>query len=426
MIPKTPYSSSEGHLYTLECGLRVLHLPTQSPIAYVGYAVPAGSGHDPRPYHGLAHLVEHMLFKGTPLRNAGMLIRRIEEVGADVNAFTTKTDTFVHAAVPVRYTGRVVSALTDIVLRSSFPAEELSKEQGVICEEIHSYEDSPEEAIFDEFDTLLFRGHPYAHNILGTEHSVGRITPAVAGRFLASYYTPRQMVFCLMGLQEIAPVLDRLNAQFARYTPTHRPFHTPHLSGNPRVVPTAGSTASPFYITHRRDTAQAHCLIGALAPHREDPLRIPTSLLCNILGGPAMSSELNMLLREQNGLVYSVEASYQPLKEWGELTIYLGCAPKNLEQATRLVHQVLDRYCTQELSQEALSKAKRRLKGQLALAQDTPETLFLSQIKHFLHYGSALNMDLLAQQIEQIAPQDLSRAASKYLTPALRHTLVYR
>ncbi len=405
--------------YTLPCGLRVLHQKDDSPIIHSGYGIKVGSQHDPLRYYGLAHLVEHMLFKGTRLRNATQIIYRTEEIGADINAFTSKDDTFVHAVFPKAHTKRMVNVLTDIVFNSLIPEEELQKEKKVIIEEINSYEDSPSEMIFDEFEELLFRGTPVAHNILGREQSVMRITSAVAQQFMHRYYIPSNMVFCIRGNVEMASVLDLLNHQLSRYA-TSSP-----LSVVPEMYGGGLDKTRTFSINRRRETSQVHRIVGCLAPSLHDADRLPMTLLCNMLGGPAMSSRLNLLLRERYGLVYGVESSFTPMSSAGVFSIYFGCSKKDLPLATNLVHRAVDEYCVSLVSEDELRKAKRQLRGQLTLAMDNREGSFLAAAKNYLHYDRCQTIDETFQKIEEITPQEVCKVAYSFLLQEYRRTLTY-
>lgn len=417
----------EHHLsfqeYHLDCGLRLLHCNDHNPIVYAGYAIKTGAGNDPRNYHGLAHVVEHMLFKGTHLRNARQIIERVEEIGADINAYTTKDNTFVHAVCPAPYTGRIIHVLTDLVLNSLFPDEELEKEKSVIIEEIQSYEDVPSELIFDEFENLIFRGTPAGHNILGSRLAVGRVSTQVLHQFINRYYFPGNMVFCLRGDVDMDSLIDRIEYAFARRfgNPLHR-----RIAVQQQPTRAKQPTESSFFVSRRKQTSQAHRIIGCLAPSLFDGDRFALVLLNNILGGPAMSARLNLLLREEHGLVYNVESSFSPMIETGLFTVYFGCSYADLEQATQLTHEVLDHFCTHTMSSEELNKAKRQIAGQLSLSADNREGSFLTMAKNYLHYHKVSTMDEMLTRLSAISPEEIRQVAQKYLSAYHRCTLTYR
>lgn len=405
--------------YTTSQGLRVLHIQDFSPIVYAGFGMAAGSAQDPTRYYGMAHLVEHMLFKGTKKRTGPALTNRVEEVGADINAFTTKEDTFVHAAFHKKYTHRVLHVLADIVLHSQFPSQELLKERGVILEEINSYEDSPSETIFDEFEERLLRGAPEAHNILGTEGALKRITPQGAKRFLTQYYHASNMVFCVQGDVEIQSVLEFLEYAFTSAQPRRDYFSTSQRRRG-------GVQKSPFLVVHNKQTAQAHCIVGGLAPSLQHPLRLPMALLTNMLGGPALNSSLNRVLREEHGLVYSVEASYTPLKSVGLFAIYMGCNSREVQKALDLTHSLLDELCTTPIDPMKLEKAKKQIFGQLALASDSRESSFLSAAKNFLHLNRYVGIDEMVQKLQKVTPKQIQEVAHNFLLRSHRNILIYK
>ena len=413
-------TSPQLQYYTTTQGLRIVYYPIPSQVTYIGYMVQTGSAQDPQPYHGLAHCTEHMLFKGTHRRHALHLVNRVEAVGADLNAFTTKEDTTLHISIPSRYALRAVHLLTDIVLNSYIPAEELSKEQEVIIEEIASYLDAPSERIYDEFEELLFGGTPLAHNILASEQSVRRISSSVVRRFMDQYYRPDNMVLGIWGEIDFAKAVEMIEHLYSE----------PRVAaGDPFKVPKVKPTTTPERLiakTHHYRTNQCHCIIGTHAPSLHDRERYAMTLFNNFVGGPAISSQLNLHLREELGLVYSVEASYTPYLSDGVWSVYLGTGSDTLQQAVETVHSILDRYVSSPMSAEQLAISKQQIVGQLLLANDQHDSELITMLKSYLYFGRVSSVAEVAERIQAITPEEVTETVSRYLTRAQRHTLIYK
>lgn len=412
---------SKIEYHRLPSGLRLVYYPIESNVTYMGYSVQVGAASDPHNYHGLAHCTEHMLFKGTTLRGAAQLVDRVESVGADINAFTTKDDTTIHVATPTEYALRVLHVLTDVVVNSNIPAEELAKEKEVIIEEIGGYLDTPSERIFDEFEEILFRGTSLSHNILGSESSVRRISSSVVRRFMDQYYRPDNMVLGIWGRVDLNRVIDIVEHIFDRRRPYPR---TPFRREGQHVG--ACSSLRRSSISHRYGTNQCHCIIGTKAPSLHTRERYALSLFNNFLGGPAISSKLNQLLREDLGLVYSVESNYTPYHRDGIWTVYLGTGRDTLQQAIDAVHRVVDRYIAQPLSAQELEKTKVQLHGQLLLSNDQHEGQLLSMLKSYLFFDTYNTIEDLFATIRSITAEEVWHTAQQYLLPERRITLTYR
>lgn len=406
--------------HTTTQGLRIVYNPIPTSVAYIGYMVQTGSAQDPPPYHGLAHYTEHMLFKGTDRRHALHLVNRVEAVGADLNAFTTKEDTTLHIAIPARHALRAIHVLTDIVLNSYIPSEELSKEQEVIIEEIASYLDAPSERIYDEFEELLFSGTPLAHNILGSEQSVRRISSTVVRRFMDQYYRPDNMVLGIWGEIDFPRAVEII--EYLCSTP--RVAVGRHFK-MPQVKPTT-SSEQLIAKTHHYRTNQCHCIIGTHAPSLHSRERYAMTLFNNFVGGPAISSQLNLHLREELGLVYSVDANYNPYLNDGIWSVYLGTGRDTLEQAIDAVHQILDRYVTTPMTAEQLTTSQQQIIGQLLLANDQHDAELLTMLKSYLYFGRVSSVEEVTDRIRSITPEEITTTVSHYLSKAKRHTLIYK
>lgn len=403
------------HIHTLQSGLKIAVKPEKCLVTYMGFAVRAGTRDESKSSYGLAHLVEHMLFKGTSKRTSTHIINRAEEVGAELNAYTTKEETFIYAALPCQYWKRIFRLLSDIVLNSRFPEEELSKEKTVIIDEINSYKDSPSEFIYDEFENMIFDKTPLGHNILGSERSINHISAKMARDFMRKYYRPDNMIFFINGDINETELIKLANQIFGNTHPEDPISH----------IPIDEHCYTPTHKRRRRDTYQYHVMMGSRAYSMHQPERIGLSLLLNILGGPGMNSKLNMALREHNGLVYNVESSYTAYSDGGMLAIYYACARENAEKAEHLVKQEFDKLIAHPISEEELLAAKRQVKGQLMIAEDSRENATLSFAKSILHYGKQDSLERVLQRIDSLTAKDLHSLATAKLKMEDMTTLTY-
>lgn len=400
--------------YTLPNGLRMIHMPAQSPVAYCGYAVNAGARDEEPQEHGLAHFVEHMIFKGTEHHKANYILNRIESVGGELNAYTTKEETFVYSIFMKEHFLRAFDLLTDLVFYSSFPEIEIEKEKDVILDEISSYEDSPSELIFDDFENLLYKEHALGHNILGEEETLERFSTTTGKSFMNRYYTPGNMVFFSMGDIPFNKIVKWAESLFSTLPA--------HSSPQKRKVPTLSSASS---LTMSKETHQAHVMIGSHAFSMFDEKRIPMFLLNNIIGGPGMNNRLNVSLREHNGLVYSVESNITSYTDTGLFSIYFGTDPKNKEKAIRLVHREIEKLHETKLTEKQLTAAKKQALGQLGVSIDNREGLFLNMGKSFLHYNFFASMEEMFNQINDITAEGILDIAQTVLAPDKLFMLSY-
>ena len=400
--------------YTLPNGLRMIHMPAQSPVAYCGYAVNAGARDEEPQEHGLAHFVEHMIFKGTEHHKANYILNRRESVGGELNAYTTKEETFVYSIFMKEHFLRAFDLLTDLVFYSSFPEIEIEKEKDVILDEISSYEDSPSELIFDDFENLLYKEHALGHNILGEEETLERFSTTTGKSFMNHYYTPGNMVFFSMGDIPFNKIVKWAESLFSTLPA--------HSSPQKRKVPTLSSASS---LTMSKETHQAHVMIGSHAFSMFDEKRIPMFLLNNIIGGPGMNNRLNVSLREHNGLVYSVESNITSYTDTGLFSIYFGTDPKNKEKAIRLVHREIEKLHETKLTEKQLTAAKKQALGQLGVSIDNREGLFLNMGKSFLHYNFFASMEEVFNQINDITAEGILDIAQTVLAPDKLFMLSY-
>ncbi len=405
---------------TLANGLRVIHLPSDSPVVYCGFGIRAGSCQETDDKEGVAHFCEHVAFKGTVRRSALQILNTLERVGGDLNAFTNKEDTVFYAAVLRDHLPKAVDLLCDIVFHSTFPEVEVRRELDVICDEIESYNDSPAELIYDDYENLLFRGHPLGHNILGDREVVAQFTADDARAFTGKYYRPDNAVFFAYGdvnFQKLVRLLER-HGNRAEDRPT---------AFSPETTPQETTYTDPDERMHlvKRNTHQAHVMLGCRTFRFDDKRRLPLYLLNNLLGGPGMNARLNLSLRERNGLVYTVESSMANYHDTGMWSVYFGCDHHDVKRCLQLVHRELDRLLQAPLSSRQLQDAKRQLKGQIVIACDNREQYALDFAKSFLHYDKTRDINLLLQQIDALTADALLDVAQSVFAPERLQTLVY-
>lgn len=401
--------------HTLSNGLRMIHMPTASPVAYCGFAVNVGARDEEASEYGLAHFVEHMIFKGTEHHKANYILNRMERVGGELNAYTTKEETFVYSIFMKEHFYRAFELLTDLVFYSSFPEEQIERETDVILDEISSYEDSPSELIFDDFENLLFKGHALGHNILGEERFLEQFTSETGKSFMNRFYTPNNMVFFSMGDIPFMKIV-----KWAEELLSGTNSDQCHLY---RKSPQ--QDVSAISLALQKDTHQAHVMIGSLGYSMYDERRLPLFLMNNILGGPGMNNRLNVSLREHYGLVYTVESNITSYVDTGLFSIYFGTDPKNKEKAIKLVHKEIEKFCENKLTERQLAAAKQQALGQLGVSVDNREGLFLNMGKSFLHYDRFDSMDEVFNQIQSITADDVWQIAHEVLVPNKLFQLAY-
>lgn len=382
---------------TLPSGLRMVYRREDAMVEYCGLAVNAGSRDESQSEFGLAHFVEHTIFKGTERRRAWHIINRMEAVGGELNAYTTKEETMVYSVFPTGNLSRAAELIFDLAANSLFPDTELDKEREVVADEINSYLDTPSEAVFDDFEDLIFAESQLGHNILGSADTVAKLTSADCRRYLRRYYTPGNMVFFYSGPTPRA-VVERLAARLSAMLPATDGERTPRVA--PPVV-------EPFVASHGVGSHQAHTVIGARIPGMYDIDRQTLALLTNILGGPGMNSLLNVSLRERRGLVYSVDASTTIFTDAGLFTIYFGCDPEDNDRCVKLTLREMSRLAETPMSERALTKAKKQFLGQLTVGSENREQLALGSARATLYYGHALTPSQVYDRVMQVTPDRL-------------------
>ena len=399
--------------HTLSNGLRIIHLPSTSQVVYCGYQIAAGTRDECPGEEGMAHFCEHMTFKGTEKRNAIQIINALEGLGGELNAFTNKEDTTFYAAISKEHFAQAVNILTDIVFHSQYQQHEIDKEVEVICDEIESYNDSPAELIYDEFENILFEGHPLGHNILGRAEQLRTYTTEDALRFVHRYYRSDNAIFFAYGdidFKRLCKMLEKTEIQ-------NHPNHPNH--------PKSPKSLSGKTIIRELGTHQSHVMLGTRAYDIHHPLRIALYLLNNILGGPGMNARLNLSLRERNGLVYTVESTMVSYSDTGIWSVYFGCDPHDVKRCLHLVRRELDKVMQKPLSVTQLRNAKRQLKGQIAIACDNHEQFALDFGKSFLHYGWEKDITHLYDNIDKVTTEDIQKVANELFVPDRLTTLIF-
>ena len=411
--------------FTLDNGLRMIHLPSASQVVWCGYEIAAGSRDEQPGEEGLAHFCEHMTFKGTERRSALQVINALESVGGELNAFTNKEDTVFYAAVTKEHFAKAVELLTDIVFHSQYPQQEIDKEVEVICDEIESYNDSPAELIYDEFENLLFEGHPLGHNILGKAELLRTFTTADALRFTRRHYRPDNAVFFVYGDIDFKRLCDKFTVYSLRFTDEYTIGGKKGGLASISSVNCKPSTVNKT-ITLDHNTHQAHVMIGTQAYRYDDPRRMTLYLLNNILGGPGMNARLNLSLRERHGLVYTVDSSMASYSDTGVWSVYFGCDHHDITRCQRLVRRELDRVMLRPLSASQLSAAKKQLKGQLAIACDNREQFALDFGRSYLHHGHERDIEALFQRIDGVTAEDIQQVANELFPTGHLTTLIIK
>lgn len=383
-------------LYTLPNGIRILYKHWPSAITHCCFIVNAGSRDEVPGQEGLAHFIEHLLFKETERRNTNQILNRLELVGADLNAYTTKEYTCIHASLLNQHLDRTMDLFEDILFHSTFPDDEQEKERGVILDEIASYLDQPEEAIQDDFEELLFKGHPMGQNILGTPETVGRLNGDDIRQFIAANYNTTEMIFAVHGNYDFKKLVTISEKYFG-----HVPFN--QLQKN-RIKP-ALSPAGIHLVN--KPISQTHCIIGAQAYSSSHEYKWGLLLLNNLLGGIGMSSRLNLEIREKHGIAYTVESNYTPLTDTGIFSIYFGTDTEKAGKASKLVHKELKKLREQKLGSLQLHQARQKFIGQIALAEENRMSLIIAMAKSMVDFNRVDTLEEIFDKINQVSAEQV-------------------
>jgi len=401
--------------YTLNNGIRIIHHPVKSPVGHCGLIINTGSRDEAPHEHGLAHFIEHVIFKGTRKRKTFHILSRIDDVGGELNAYTTKEETCIYASFLKDDFERAIELLYDITFNSIFPPKELEKEKEVIIDEINSYKDNPSELIIDDFEELVFRDDPMGRNILGTAETLTSFGKADIERFIASNYNTDQIAICTVGDIPFSKVLKLIIKYFGKIEENLRTIKRPEIG-----------IYSPQSVDKNMDTFQSHIVLGNIGYDLNSPNRPSLLLLNNILGGPGMNSRLNMALREKNGIAYNVESIYSPYSGTGVFCIYFGTDNENVEKSLNIVHRELKMLRNKQLGKIQLHNAKRQLKGQITISFENRESLMLSIAKSFLLYNKVDSLEEICKKIDEITDSQLLEVANEILNESKLSYLIYR
>lgn len=410
-----PKKVKEAHSFELANGVRVIHHPLRfTQLVHCGIFIKAGTRDEQPKNNGVAHLIEHAVFKGTKKRKTHQLFNRIESVGGEINAFTTRESTAFYTSSLKRYADRSIDLLSDVCFHPRFDAKELEKEKLVVYEEIEMYNDSPEDSIYDEFYERMFRNHPLGFNILGSRDSLKDLKPADLKSFMNQQYSAERMVLSVSGkiskgrLEQLAEKLVGHEQLTGEKSKREKPAY-----------------ASPFRERIDKDFAQTHAIVGAPAPDRYDEQRYAFMLLNNILGGYNMGSRLNMSIREKHGIAYHVSSHYSTYDDAGLFQVSLGCDRKNLEKSLALIKKAIRDLRTKSLGPIQLNKAKRQLQGNLAMMTENPSVLMQSNAKSMLVFDKLMSLESVFEKIDAVAAEDVQEMANQYLRDDQLSELVY-
>lgn len=388
------------YTHTLHNGLRVAMQRTDAKVAYIGVVIGSGSRDEAADRHGLAHFVEHTIFKGTWKRRSAAISARMESVGGELNASTSKENTIIYTSAPAGYAERAIELLADIIANSLFPQHEVETEHDVVVEEIKSYLDTPSENVYDEYEERIFKGNALAHNILGTPESVRSLTGRDCRQFLDHNYTPGNMVVYISAPDDPEKLAKRVEKHFGLLN-----FPFKRL---PRIEP---APVVAFDEVIDNEGFQAHTIYGTQTFSRKDERRFALYLLNNYIGGPCMSSRLNSELREKRGLVYSVDSFNSMFSDTGLWSVYIGCDKSNVSKCLRIVRRELDKLAQTTMSERMLDKIKTQYCGQLLVGTDNRENMAINIGKSLLFRGAIYDTSYTAERIRSVTATELREVA---------------
>lgn len=396
--------TEQYNVFRLSGGLTCVHRRRMGAVSYIGIVVGAGSRDEGAALHGLAHFVEHTIFKGTRHRSSWHISNRMESIGGELNAYTSKEETVVYTAAPAGEPARALELISDLVRYSTFPAEELEREREVVCEEIKSYLDSPSDAVYDEFEELVYAGSPMAHNILGSTDSVHALTGADCRGFIEDFYTPDNMVLYVEDPSPLHTIERLAEKHFGALRLSRRDSgrQTPPL-------------AVPFAEKRDRGGFQSHTLMGVRVCNRDADERFPLFLLNNYLGGPCMNSRLNQELRERRGYVYTVDSTVALMSDCGLMQVYFGSDHSHVEKCRRLVMRELETLAEKPISPVKFDRIRRQYAGQLLLGTDNRESVAMAMGKSLLYYGEIHDAQWTSERIMAVTAEQVRAVAEALL-----------
>lgn len=403
------------HTYILKNGLKVIHQQITGKAAYCGLIINAGSRDEQREEAGIAHFIEHVIFKGTVRRKAYHILSRMEDVGGELNAYTTKEDTCIYASFLSKDYERALDLFADIIFDSVFPEKEIEKEKEVVIDEINSYKDSPGELIFDDFEELIFKDDVIGRNILGNEETVRTFDREKILRFIRRNYQPQRMVISSVG-----------DICFEKFVRLIEKYFGDIPAGEMPVERRVPELYVPRFKEVEKGTYQNHCIIGNVAYDYRDERRLPLSLLVDLLGGSGMNSRLNLNIREKYGLAYNIEAAYTPYSDTGVFTVYFGCDAADLEKCLKLCKREMEQLYTKPLRPGQLRKTKTQTVGQLILSSENYENTMLSIGKSFLVYNKVDSIEAICRKVEAMDAALLQQVAADVFDTGKQSVLIYK
>ncbi|MDD4150390.1 MAG: pitrilysin family protein [Bacteroidales bacterium] len=398
----------------LDNGIRIVHKSVDSDVGHCGLIINTGTRDEAESQHGMAHLTEHMMFKGTKHRRAFHVLSRMEDVGGEIDAYTTKEETCITASFLHEFYERAIELINDVVFNSTFPEKEIEKEKEVIIDEINSYKDSPSDMIFDDFEDLIYPNHPLGRNILGTKNSLKGLNVSDIKGFINERYNTDQMVFCSIGNIKFEKLLKYCNKYFGNNPANIRGFQRQVF--NNKIVE---NKVLEF------NTHQAHCILGTYAYTFNDPKRLPLFLISNLLAGPGMNSRLNMALRERRGISYNIEANYAPYEDTGNFNIYFGSDKENIDFAIELIFKELNLLKDKKLGPVQLNKAKKQLIGQIAIGSEIHSNVLLSLGKSFMIYNQVETVKQTIKEVETVTSEQIQDVANELFDRDKFSSLLY-
>ncbi|NQU34265.1 MAG: insulinase family protein [Bacteroidetes bacterium] len=404
----------EYQYHTLNNGIKIIHRQIAGTVSHCGLMVNTGSRDEEENENGIAHLIEHLIFKGTNKRKAYHVLSRIENVGGELNAYTTKEETCIYASFLSQYYNHSLELFADVAFNSIFPQKELDKEKDVVIDEINSYNDSPGELIFDDFEDLIFTGHSLGRNILGSINNIKSIKRKDILRFIKSKYSTEQMVIASVGQIKFSKLVLLAEKYFGCIPASKNTFS--------RVSHTS---YKPSELVKSKNSYLSHCMIGNIAYSRTHPNKLPLLLLSNLLGGPALNSRLSMIIREKYGYAYSIESMYQPYSDTGVFNIYIGADSKHVDKSIALVKKELINLSTTQLGTMQLHRAKRQITGQLAISGESFVNEMLGIAKVYLHKPRVKSIEDIIADIEKITSKQILEVAEDIFNPSQLSTLIY-
>lgn len=404
----------EPVIFKLKNGIRVVHQPMDREVGHCGLLIGAGSRDEQENEHGLAHFLEHSLFKGTKSRKTFHILSRLDAVGGELNAFTAKEETWIHASFLKEHFERSIELIADIAFNSVFPEKEISKEREVIIDEINSYKDSPGEMIFEDFDALLFKNHPLGRSILGTEDTIKKLGTKDLIRFRKRTFTEENLIFSSVGKIEVEKLKYLLEKYLGNYKLTTSSLGRKSFKGY-----------KPFHKEEKKEIHQVHYVLGSPAYSYPHKLRPALTLLNNILGGPAMNNRLSLNIREKHGIAYHIDSTYAPFSDSGVFSIYLGTDKQNLEKSKGLIEKELKSFYDKKLTTRQLHDAKKQIVGQIALAQDSAGAMMFNLGKSLILFDRIDTLEDVFKKVEVISADDIVEAARHTLTPDRLSSLTY-